>query len=481
VIAPDAFLAARARVLQSHPSGAEVDFDGGVRTQRSLGPRQRFHRLTAGALRSGEMLLQPRAGVATIAGQSELLGRLAGEGGADVLPLTIDSFTRQLDFAHADALWREAEATATPGLLNGFPAISAGVAGCNAVVRACDRALQVRHGAPDARLLAEVTLAAGCSAFEGGGITYCIPYSKTTPLEQSLRWWAYVDRLCGLYAAHGVVVEREAFGALTGIMIPPSIAVACSVLELLLAAEQGVAAFALGIGQGGDLVQDAAAIRALDVVGRAYLRRHRPAHRVQVSTVFYQWMGPFPRDEAAAAAIIALGAAAAVAGGATRMITKSCEEAHGVPGADSNAAGLRLSRAMASALAAHAFADPSLIREEQHWIERESRCLLDNVLRLSESGSLADGICTAFDRGQLDVPFAPSLAVRGSVWTQRDARRAIRYREVGHLPFDRELRQRNDRELDRRRERDGDVGATLRALAGAVDDIFPIQPSRSAA
>jgi methylaspartate mutase epsilon subunit len=79
--------------------------------------------------------------------------------------------------------------------------------------------VQVRHGTPDARLLAEITLAAGFTAYEGGGISYNIPYAKRVPLEKSMRDWQYVDRLVGYYEEQGITINREPFGPLTGTLV----------------------------------------------------------------------------------------------------------------------------------------------------------------------------------------------------------------------------------------------------------------------
>jgi methylaspartate mutase epsilon subunit len=457
------FQAARDRVLDSHPSGGEVDFEESVLYHHDRGARRSFTYATGRALAESHTLLQPRGGVATVAGQIELLRHLAEEGGADVLPLTVDSYTRQRDFSSSDELWGEAERTGSLTLLNGFPCVSAGIENCRKITSACEKPVEARHGSPDARLLAEVAIAGGCTAFEGGAITYCVPYSRDTSIEESLGNWVYVDRLCGEYAKRGVIIEREAFGALTGLLVPPAIAIACSVLELILAAQQGVRSFAVGIGQCGELIQDVAAIRALRKLSSIYLARCLPRATLQLSTVFYQWMGPFPRDEATANAVIALAAVTAAAGRPTRMITKSAEEAHGVPSPESNAMGLRLTRAMMEAVSSRSFVDEGAVDEECYWIGREAECMLEHVLGGEDGRPLGERIVAAFASGRLDVPFAPNRYVQGRVWPERDHMRAIRYSDCGDLPFDRDIRDRNEALLSRRRSRA--EGVEVRALA----------------
>ena len=129
------------------------------------------------ALDSGTTLIQPRAGVALIDEHIELLQYLRKEGKADLLPTTIDSYTRQNRYEEAEKGIEESM-KAGRSLLNGFPAVNHGVEKCRQVVESVDCPLQVRHGTPDARLLAEITLAGGFTDFEGGGISYNVPYAK---------------------------------------------------------------------------------------------------------------------------------------------------------------------------------------------------------------------------------------------------------------------------------------------------------------
>lgn len=439
------FLSQRPGVLAEHPAGASVDVDEAVRWHRAVPPQERLPDALRAADEQGITLLQPRAGVPTPRAQRELLLHLRDTGHADLLTLTIDSYTRQHDFDKATEGLLLAERERTVDTLNGFPAISVGLHGTREVITGLACPVQTRHGHPDARLLAEVTLAAGCTGFEGGAITYCLPYSRSVPLADSLRHWAYVDRLCGRYAEQGVVIERESFGALTGILVPPSIAIACGAIEMLLAAEQGVASFSLGYAQCGEPVQDVAALRAMMEVAGLYAQGI--AHPPALSSVFYQWMGPFPQEYDRAMAIIAVAATTAAVARPTRMIVKSPQEAHGVPDRNANAFGLQLSRAVMECLDQSCLGDPAAIAEEQEAIREEACCILDAVLDLAAGVGLAAAVVQAFQRGLVDVPFAPSQNALGLVSTGRDARRAVRFTDFGNLPFTDRMRERNHRHL----------------------------------
>lgn len=121
--------------------------------------------------------------------------------------------------------------------------------------RSAGKTGRVRHGTPDARLLAEISMASGFTSYEGGGISYNIPYAKRVTLEKSIRDWQYCDRLMGLYEEHGIRINREPFGPLTGTLIPPFMSHAVAIIEGLLALEQGVKSITVGYGQVGSLTR----------------------------------------------------------------------------------------------------------------------------------------------------------------------------------------------------------------------------------
>ena len=84
----------RKKVLQFWPTGKEVDFESAIDFHRHL-PK---HKITFEKLliskNTGKTFIQPRGGVALIDKQIKLL-RALEKAGADFLPVTIDSFTRE--------------------------------------------------------------------------------------------------------------------------------------------------------------------------------------------------------------------------------------------------------------------------------------------------------------------------------------------------------------------------------------------------
>ncbi|PSP16469.1 methylaspartate mutase subunit E [Halobacteriales archaeon QH_10_67_13] len=451
------------RVWTDAPDEARVDFEDAVAFHESLPAHKQFADVLEGA---DGVLTQPRAGVARLEEQIELLRTLTEEGGADLLPTTIDSYTRDNEYEKAQAGLEQSRETGESEL-NGFPAVNHGVEGCRSLIEAVDAPVQVRHGTPDARLLAAVTLAGGFQSFEGGPITYNLPYTSKYELAETIEYWQYVDRLCGAYTERGVRINREPFGPLTGTLVPPSIAIAICIVEGLLAATQGVRSVTLGYGQVGNIVQDVAAIRAMERLGPEYL-----PDAVTVTTVFHQWMGGFPRDEARASGVIALGSATAAIVEPDKIITKSPQEARGVPTAEANATGLRTTDQVLQMLAEQSI-DLEGVDREQELIERSVRSLLEAVFEAGD-GDVACGVVRAFERGLLDVPFPPSEAAAGDALPARDDDGRVRLLKFGDLAVDEETKEIHRARLEDRAATE-DRSPSFRMVA---DDVSAISDGR---
>jgi methylaspartate mutase epsilon subunit len=435
-LSTDAFFAERKEVLGHWHTGKGVDFDEAVAYQRSIPREKRFGLKMAQAAEQYVTLIQPRAGVALYEEHIELLRFLESEGEADLLPTTVDSYTRLNRYNEAETGIEKSKETGR-SMLNGFPIVNYGVDICRKVTSSLQNPVQVRHGTPDARLLTEISIAGGFTSYEGGGISYNIPYSKNHSLEKTIAHWQYTDRLVGLYEEAGVSINREPFGPLTGTLISPCISNSVAIIESLLAATQGVKDITVGYGQCGNLIQDVAAIRSLNILTREYLDKFG-FNDVRVTTVFHQWMGGFPQDEAKAFGVISWGAAAAVLAKATKVIVKTPHEAMGVPTKEANAAGLRASKQLVSMLKDQDFRSIPAVVAESEIILKEMRCILEKVEELGK-GDYAVGTVAAFEAGVLDVPFAPSRYNAGKVMPARDNVGAVRFLETGNMPFTQDL------------------------------------------
>ncbi|ADL12025.1 methylaspartate mutase subunit E [Acetohalobium arabaticum] len=465
----DKFKEIREEVLQQWPTGKDVDFEEAIEYHNNLPEEQIMAEKLAEAKEEDVTLIQPRAGVALIDEHIELLKFLREEGQADLLPSTIDSYTRQNNYEEAEAGIEESREEGR-SMLNGFPAVNHGVKACREVVEALDAPLQVRHGTPDARLLAEITLAGGFTDYEGGGLSYNIPYAKNVSIEQTLLDWQYVDRLIGYYEENGIKINREPFGPLTGTLVPPSVSHSVAIIEGLLAAEQGVKNITLGYGQCGNLVQDVAALQSLEELAEEYLADYED---VMLTTVFHQWMGGFPQDEAQAFGVISWGAATAALGKATKVITKTPHEAMGVPTKEANAEGLRSTKQVINMLRDQSLLSNDKLEEEKEMIKQETKQILDRVFELG-NGDVAQGTVRAFEAGVLDVPFAPSKYNAGNLLPARDDDGAVRFLNHGNLPFSDEVVEFHQEKLEARGKSEGREPN----FQMVIDDIYAIGKGR---
>ena len=463
------FLEERKEVLAGWHTGDDhqLNFDEAIEFLKSVPDEKNFAKKLAWAkAEKFRTMVQPRAGVPVIQRHIDLLLYLQ-ESGADFLPSTIDSYTRQNRYVEAE---RGIEESAREGraFLNGFPAVNHGVTGCKRVFDAVSVPLQARHGTPDARLLSEIIHAAGWTSNEGGAISYNVPYAKSVSIEDTIKYWQYCDRLVGYYEEHGVTINREPFGPLTGTLVPPAISHTVAVIEALLAAEQGVKNITVGYGMGGNIVQDVAAIRSLQKLTEEYLEKFGYKD-VIVTTVFHQWMGGYPQDEAEAMGLIALSSTYGALSGATKMITKSPHESVGVPTKEANGQGIKASKIVTRLLSDQKFPECQTLTDEMNQIEKEVNCLMDAILKVGD-GDLAQGTVKAFELGMIDVPFAPSKFNAGLILPARDINGAIRIFEFGNLAFTDEIKEFHRKKIAERAESEGREPS----FQLTIDDVYAV-------
>lgn len=461
----------REDVLTHWPTGKGVDFEEAVAYQKAIPESRQFAKKLDKADREGATLIQPRAGVAVPEKHIELLKFLEEKGEADLLPSTIDSYTRHNRYEEAQAGIEESAVTGR-SMLNGFPAVNHGVEICRQVTSSVKSPVQIRHGTPDARLLTEIAVAGGFTSYEGGGISYNIPYAKEHTLEKTIWDWQYCDRVIGMYEEAGVTINREPYGPLTGTLVAPCVSNAVAILESILAAEQGVKHLTVGYGQCGNVVQDVAAIKTLKNMTEKYLRQYG-YNDVTVTTVFHQWMGGFPQDEAKAFGVISWGAATAALAGATKVIVKTPHEAMGVPTKEANAEGLRTTKQVTSMLKDQVLLNLTEVNAECEIIEKEIDQILSHTLELG-NGDWAVGTVRAFEAGVLDIPFAPSKFNLGKAMPARDNDGAVRFLDCGNLPFSQDLKDFHRTKMEQRAKVEGrDVNFQM-----VIDDIYAVGQGR---
>lgn len=466
------FLKEREQVLKSWPTGSSplLNLDVAVENLKRVPEEKNFAIMLNKAKQDGRTMIQPRAGVAVLEDHIELMLHLQNAG-ADFLPSTIDSYTRQNRYQEAENGINESKKMKR-SLLNGFPAVNYGVEGCKKVYEAVGVPLQARHGTPDSRLLAEIIHAAGWTSNEGGAISYNVPYAKAVSIEDTIKYWQYCDRLVGYYEDHGVKINREPFGPLTGTLVPPAISNTVAIIEALLAAEQGVKNITVGYGQGGNLIQDVAAVNSLRDQTEEYLAKYGYKD-MEISTVFHQWMGGFPADEAAALGLISMASTVAALSKATKMITKTPYESIGVPTKEANAMGIKASRFVVTLLRDQKYEESEKYIQEYDQIKKEVNSILDHIFILGK-GDLAVGTVKAFEQGILDVPFAPSMYNAGKVLPARDCDGCIRILEFGNIGFSEEIKDFHRKKIgDRAKLENREVSFQL-----TVDDVYAVSTGK---
>lgn len=462
------FFKMREEVLGQWETGKDVtDLKANIEFAKSVPAEKNFALKLEAAIKDGKVLIQPRAGVGRISEHVELLQFLEGEGEADLLPNTIDSYTRQNRYENCQNGIEESMRQGK-NMLNGFPAVNHGVKGCRRVYDAVISPLQARHGTPDARLLSEIIYASGWTSNEGGAISYNLPYSKAVPMENTLVDWQYIDRLTAMYEEAGVPINREPYGPLTGTLVPPSMSNAVAIIEALLAAKQGVKSITVGYGQCGNQTQDIAAIVALREQTEEYIKKQGDKGCV-ISTVFHQWMGAFPMDEAKAYGVIANAAVTASLAGVTKMIVKTTHEAFGIPTKEANANGLKCTKMVVNLIGTQRAEIEGTLKKEVATIKKEVSCIIDAIYKLGD-GDLAQGVLKGIEAGVIDIPFAPAKINKGEMLPARDNDGFIRYLRPGCIPFTKDILEFNRKKLDERAKVEGrDVNFKMTA-----DDIFAI-------
>ena len=427
------------RKVLLHPLARGISIDE-ARDYLSTVPRRRFPRHAFGE-RGHSPCIQPRGGFPLFEAQRQLTRQLS-DAGADFIPLTIDSYTRQNQYETATQLLRRSEEEGKD-YLNGYPLPTHGHELTRELYNDLDKPVSLRHGTPDARLLVEIALASGIAEIEGGGICYCLPYSEGFPIDRSLLYWQYVDGVCARTSTDEAPVHRESFGVLSATLVPPAIAIVVEIIEALLAAEQGVKSFAVSFGQTGSLIQDVATAQVLRKLSREYLDEHG-FEQMRTYLVYHQWMGQFPAQREKAAGLIAGSAVIASMIDADKIVVKTVDEALGIPRAEINAEAVEVVRYMLRTFACSTQVTSPLVEREAALLESEVRTILRKIFDLP-GDAFWESVFRAFRLGYIDVPFAPHADNANRLISVRDDNGSIRILEPGAVPL-------TESELQRERE-----------------------------
>ena len=375
-----------------------------------------------------KMLVQPRGGFPTYEKQFALYEFFV-DANVDVLPLTIDSNTRLNDYATAKKMLRLSEANEVD-MLNGYPLVNHGYRTTRKMMTHFNHPVSLRHGTPDARLLIEIAIASGIFEIEGGPITYLLPYSKNFPLDKAFLYWKYVERVCADYSTLNKPINRESFGPLTATLVPPSITIVIQLLEMLLSLEEGVKSFSVSFAQQGSMIQDIVTGTVTRKLAEHYAAQIG-CEDATINLVYHQWMGAFPTNRDSADQLINMSTVIASMCGADKIITKTREEAVGIPTKEAKAqtgANTQYTLRILSGL-------PAIVDEhEEEILTAEVHAIMEAVFN-DPADTLWRKVFNSIKNGIIDVPFSPHIINHNKMITIRDAQKNIRIIERGNVPI----------------------------------------------
>lgn len=437
----------RQEVLGMWPTGCEIDLEDAFAYHRSQGQAKNVAATLKKAHAEGRVLIALRAGKPTVEAQIEDL-KYIEEAGADLLPVTVDSYSRNLRFKDVESALQARKD------LNGYPIVNHGVRGGRRIMEAVSRPVTLKHGSIDARLAAEIAFASGMSDLNGNIYSWGLSYNKNVSLLSILRVQQYIDRLVGYYAENGIIIAREQGGGQgPGCFRVPCISLSNTILGALISAGQGVKATQTAYGQGTNLVQDVASLRVLRKLSEEYFIKYGFVD-VDITTILHQWQGAFPEKAEEAMGVICLGAITGVMGGADQIVTKSVQEGVGVPSKEANAAGVLATKKIVSILGQQRMPDSAELQEEMDIIEAETRSIIDAVLDMGD-GDPALGTLKGIETGIVEVPFTPSIYNYGKAIPVRDVKGAYRFLEPGNLPLPKRVLEYHRQKLNERSRMEG--------------------------
>ena len=377
---------------------------------------------------SSEILVQPRGGFPTYDKVFKLYEEFKSSN-VDVLPLTIDSNTRLNDYASAKKMLRLSEENDVD-MLNGYPLVNHGYRTTRKMITHFNTPVSLRHGTPDARLLTEIALASGIFEIEGGPITYLLPYSKNFPLDKAFIYWKYVEKVCAKYSALNEPINRESFGPLSATMQPPVIVIVIQILEMLLSLEEGVKSFSVSFSQTGSFIQDIVSSNVLKKLSRQYADGLGYSDAT-INLVYHQWMGAFPRNKEHSESLITTSTVIAGLVGADKIITKTKEEAFGIPTKEANASAVSNVKYTLGILKGLPQVSD---KEEEENLSNEVHEILEAVFNDS-ADTLWRKVFNAIKKGHIEIPFSPHIINNNKVITVRDNAGNIRIYDKGDLPL----------------------------------------------
>lgn len=357
---------------------------------------------------TNDLAVQPRGGRSTIDGQRNLWIELI-QSGADILPLTIDSKTRLGMVDDAGILHQQAIRSNTE-TLNGFPLLSVNFGEVKELMGEFAVPKSLRHGTPIPLRLIKRALDVGISEIEGGPLSYTLPYSRDVALSTALESWESSERECSRFQKmYGIEIVREHFGILTACLVHPLQAILSNILEGIFTLNLDGGKPMASFGSTGCDYQDLATIEAFKRVVY-WVNEYFENKQHESYIAFHHWMGPFPKSEKDSISIIEKGTQIAILSKANKVVTKTIQEASGVPSNNANASAVKLVKQLIKNWKTEEYKkriNQTLVDEESEYLFLESTRQLKMILHANNISNIKEIMLDAVLEGYIDPSFSP--------------------------------------------------------------------------
>ncbi len=427
------FAQQRNEVLGMWNTGKDVNLEDSIEFHKKLLAKQNAAIKVLAAQKKRETLLCPSTGTDTLEGHKKLLQYMEKEANADLLTTYIDSLTRNCRFESAEEAVKKS-LESSKAVLNGFPSVIHGIKGNREIVESVALPVILFGPSPDARLTHEIGLGGGHTGYSGGPLISFWNYTKNIPIDKIIHNFQYINRLMGYYEENGIPILYCVSGAMPSIS-PPSLMIAPEIIEVLIAAEQGVKHIQLNGWLQGNIAQDVANILTLKKLADKYL--HKFGYD-DVTTTTYSVCptGRFPTDHSSVYALIAYFAFIGSLANVQVLGSRTIDEAHHIPTQEGTAKSFKCAGMINRMVSPQQldFIDSKKIQEEAYFIEKEVIAILDKLIEIGED-DIISGTKRGIEAGIIDQPYATTQFVKGKVLGVKDHEGAARFFDKGDLPF----------------------------------------------
>jgi len=187
-------------------------------------------------------------------------------------------------------------------------------------------------------------------------------------------------------------------------------------LEMLLSLEEGVKSFSVSFSQQGSMIQDIVTGKVTRDLANYYAEKIGCSDAT-INLVYHQWMGAFPTNRDSADQLINMSTVIASMCGADKIITKTREEAVGIPTKEANAQTVANTQYTLNILSGL----PAIVDEqEEEMLTAEVHAIMEAVFN-DPADTLWRKVFNSIKNGIIDVPFSPHIINHNKMITIRDS------------------------------------------------------------